>query len=110
MGDSTVPRIAVLTIFGFGGMVTAPLCEELFFRGLIHHGLSGVWSHAPATIASGFIFAAYHLDLGVLIPFTAVGAMYAWAFQESESIWVPICAHFIANTLGFVLYVAVLWN
>jgi hypothetical protein len=82
------------------------VCEELFFRGLLFRGLHTAWSMFPALLVSGFLFGAFHQNLAVLIPFTFIGMLFAWAYEETGSLWTPILAHAAVNGLAFVLSVS----
>jgi membrane protease YdiL (CAAX protease family) len=107
----------VLTIVtGIEACLIAPLVEESFFRGflfrgLLDHSLSlrlprlrlghqmGFWT---AALLSGLVFAVLHGQLGLLLPFTAVGVLFAWLFWRSGSLWPNILAHAGFNTISFV--------
>ena len=45
-------------------------------------------------------------NLAVLIPFTVVGALFAWGFEASGSLWTSIAAHVLVNGLGFAATLA----
>jgi membrane protease YdiL (CAAX protease family) len=104
-GDSVLPLIVPLLIIGLAVTITAPLAEELFFRGLVYRALSEIWSPTLAIFVSGFLFGAFHLNLAVLIPFTILGMLLAWGFRVSGSIWVPIITHFTINSVSFTVTV-----
>lgn len=104
-GLDTVPLIALLAIFGVAVVAVAPLAEEIFFRGLIFRALDGVWAGWAAIAVSGLAFGVFHLNLPVLVPFSVIGMLFAWAFKASGSLWVTIIAHFIINTVSFIVTV-----
>ena len=111
MGGNALPydvsRVSAVTvILGFSVVVLAPFCEELFFRGLLFKGLRTSWSMFPALLVSGFLFGAFHQNLAVLVPFTMIGMLFAWAYHESGSLWTPIVAHAAVNGLAFALSVS----
>lgn len=101
----TLPLVGLLVVFGFAVVVVAPLAEELFFRGLLFQSLDGRWGTWSAIAASGFAFGAFHVSLSVLLPFTVIGMIFAWAFKASGSLWVTILAHFIFNSVALILTV-----
>ena len=86
-------------------MIVAPLAEELLFRALLFRALDGTWGQWAAVTGSGFAFGAFHANLAVLIPFTLIGMLFAWSFKVSGSLWVTIIAHFIINSLSFIVTV-----
>ena len=98
--------IATVAVLGLAVVVAAPFGEELFFRGLLFRGLRGHWRVLPALALSGLIFGLFHLNLSVLVPFTAVGMVFAWAMEQSESLWTSIAAHAAFNSLAFGVHVA----
>jgi membrane protease YdiL (CAAX protease family) len=103
--DSVFPLPVMLLILGFAVSIVAPLAEELFFRGLVYRALSETWSPFLAIFVSGLLFGAFHLNLGVLIPFTILGMLLAWGFRASGSIWVPIITHFTINSVTLTVTV-----
>lgn len=101
----TLPLVGLLVVFGFAVVIVAPLAEELFFRGLLFRSLDGRWGTWGAMVASGLAFGAFHVSLSVLLPFTVIGMLFAWAFKASGSLWVTILAHFIFNSVALILTV-----
>ncbi len=94
----SVYLLAVLAI-----VVVAPVNEELFFRGLAFRALFGSWGVEAGIIGSALMFALFHFDLNVIVPFTAIGALFAYSFRESRSLWTPIAAHTIFNGVNLAL-------
>jgi CAAX protease family protein len=82
--------------------VIAPIVEETFFRGFVFRGLLKInfWT---AALASGLLFAVFHGEIGLLIPFTCVGALFAWMFWRTGSLWPNIIAHAGFNTVSLIL-------
>lgn len=95
-----LPLVAVVLI------VAAPIAEETFFRGFLFPTLRVRWGTFLAALASGLVFGAIHFNLGILIPFTVIGMLLAYAYVFSGSLWTSILAHFAFNTIGFVWAVA----
>ncbi|MDA0352140.1 MAG: CPBP family intramembrane metalloprotease [Chloroflexi bacterium] len=104
-GSDTLPLVGLLVIFGVAVVAVAPLAEEIFFRGLLFRALDGVWPSWAAIAVSGLAFGAFHVNLAVLLPFTIIGMLFAWAFKASGSLWVSITAHFIINTVSLIVTV-----
>lgn len=103
-------RRALLPLAGVMVVLAAPLAEETFFRGLIFGGLLkrfGLW---PAALASGFMFGAAHVtgpaSAGLVVPFTGIGAMFAYVYYRTGSLWSSIGAHFVFNAVSFTLLAA----
>ena len=95
--------LLVATLFAISVVLLAPLCEELFFRGLIFPGLRGFWRLWPALVASGLLFGVFHQSVAVVVPFSLIGMLFAWANEESGSLWTSIGAHAVVNGVSFAL-------
>ncbi len=95
-------RVVLVVALGLATIVGAPFGEELLFRGLLHRGLRGYWRRFPAMSLSGALFSVFHLNLAVLVPFAFIGALWAWAYEESGSIWTTIAAHAGVNSVAFI--------
>ena len=95
----------ILPLTGFAVLVMAPLAEEVFFRGFIFAGLVRPFGVAGAMVASGVLFGVFHITsadtLGVVLPFSLIGMLFAWLYYRSGSLWPNIAAHFLFNVVGF---------
>ncbi|MSQ30210.1 MAG: CPBP family intramembrane metalloprotease [Dehalococcoidia bacterium] len=107
-GISDLPTSTSLVwfILGFTVMAIAPLSEELFFRGFLFRAVQGRAGLVAGLLVSALAFAAFHLNVGVLLPFFAVGLIFAWAYHASGSLWTPIAAHTIFNSIAFIATLA----
>ncbi len=93
-------------------VLTAPLAEELVFRGLGFRGLRERFGVPIALLASALLFAAIHLpywwlagqgtgvalalELGSMFGY---GVLFAGLFQWSGSLWSPLVCHWLNNLL-----------
>ncbi len=107
---STVPSGVVrhgetLALAGVLAVISAPIAEELFFRGLVFGGLVR-WGFWPAAAVSAALFTLSHLDPGSVIPFFWVGMAMAWLFWSRGSLWDSIAFHFLFNLTSFLLLLA----
>ena len=102
VGDETtlVAVIAVLLIAGL-----APIAEELFFRGMLFSGLRNRLSAWPAALLAGLIFGSIHAPSGLttVVPLAALGVMFCWLYERTGSLWPPVIAHAINNSLALAL-------
>jgi membrane protease YdiL (CAAX protease family) len=107
--ESNVPRelfedrrVVPLTLFLI--LVVAPLAEEMFFRGFLFHGLWARIGFWPAALASGLLFALIHVSsseyIGLIIPFTIIGTLFAWLVARTGSLWNAVAVHFLFNAAG----------
>lgn len=83
----------------FLGVVTAPVAEELFFRGMLYpvfRASLGPWWGAAA---AGLIFGLAHWDLWRTIPLAIGGAVLCYMYEKTGNIWVTMLAHGTWNGL-----------
>ena len=83
-----------------GGVVVAPLAEEVFFRGFVFAGLCGRYKWQKAALVSSALFALIHLQLTAVIPIFILGYIFAYLYYQSNSIWPAILMHAATNALG----------
>ena len=86
----------------FTVVVWTPLAEETFFRGFLFAGLAaklGLWGGIAAGSA---IFALSHATIGSFVPIMVAGALFAWIYHKSGSLWLPTLAHASQNLLAFL--------
>lgn len=88
-------------------VIVAPLAEELFFRGFVFSGLIRPFGVAGALVASGLLFAMFHVQDGssalLVPPFALIGAGFAWIYYKTGSLWPSIATHFLFNLASFIL-------
>ncbi|TAJ18497.1 MAG: CPBP family intramembrane metalloprotease [Dehalococcoidia bacterium] len=104
--DSPANTSLVWLVLGISVAAVAPLGEELFFRAFVFRGLEIRFGFVAAALVSGLVFAAFHGNLGVAIPFFGIGVIFAWAYHASGSLWTTVAAHAIFNTVAFVATLA----
>ena len=81
------------------------LGEELLFRGVIQRIFTN-WAksyHWGIWIAA-FLFSAMHLQFYGFLPRMVLGAMFGYLLVWTGTMWVPILAHFVNNTIGVLSY------
>ena len=102
MKVSSIPAL-LFNIFMIA--IIPALGEELMFRGVIQRIFSnwtknyhwGIWITA-------FLFSAMHMQFYGFIPRMLLGAMFGYLLVWTGTLWVPILAHFVNNTLGVIGY------
>ena len=95
-------RLVTVALIGLAG----PLVEELFFRGFILTALVGPMGRLRAAAVASILFAAGHVDLGVMVPFFVSGMLLSWLYLRTRSIWPPFLAHAAQNLLALWLMTA----
>jgi|GEM_PF-184085 len=88
----------VLLVMG----VLPGLCEETLMRGYIYRSFRsyGPWT---AIVVSAVLFGIMHLDPFRLLPAALIGLYLGILLWRSGSIWVPIVAHAVNNSLAVLL-------
>ena len=78
------------------------ICEEVMFRGFILSALrkKGLWY---GIILSAVLFGAFHLDPFRFIPVTLLGIWLGYLAVKTNSLYVPILAHFSQNSLAILI-------
>lgn len=79
--------------------------EELVFRGLLQRHLTEMFKngHIAVIIAAG-IFSLAHFQIYSFLPRFFLGLILGYAFLYGKSIWYPMIAHLVNNTLGVLFY------
>lgn len=102
---SAAPRMTALIV-----IFLAPFVEEVFFRGLVFGGLRA-HSRAVGYAVSCALFALLHVwsaalsgwDIGYLVlavQYLVPGAVFAWAYDRSGTLWTAIALHALVNALS----------
>ncbi|MEX1255477.1 MAG: CPBP family glutamic-type intramembrane protease [Dehalococcoidia bacterium] len=108
--DDLFDTRVLLPLIGFFTLITAPIAEEIFFRGFIFPGLIGRLGVWGAALASGLFFGAVHITsvdtLGLVIPLGGIGVFLALLYARTGSLWVSIGTHFLINAVAFTALVA----
>ncbi len=91
----------------FGGVIVAPLVEEIVFRGFVFPGLSRRWDWRVGLVGSAFLFALAHIILTSILPIFILGVIFAFLYQLSGSIWPAILMHMLTNSLALSLAYAI---
>ena len=78
--------------------------EELLFRGYLQQKL-GNWLSNPHTaiLITAFLFSAIHFHFQGIIPRFVLGVLLGYLFYWSNSLWLPILAHFVNNAQAVIL-------
>ena len=83
--------------------VAPAIGEELLFRGYLQQKL-GHWLSSPhiAILTTAFLFSAIHFHLQGIIPRFVLGILLGYFFYWSNSLWLPILAHFVNNAQAVI--------
>jgi len=84
-------------------IIGAAVAEELFFRGFVFAGLRQSMPLWAAALVSSTLWALLHLssgDLGVVAILFAFGVVLCWLYERSGTLWAPLLAHGLNNTIA----------
>lgn len=85
--------------------VGAPLFEEFFFRGALFTGLRRRFSGLPSILLSAVVFASVH-PIQDALPIVGLGVSFATMRHLRQSLVPGMVAHFLQNTLTFLMLTA----
>ena len=77
--------------------------EELLFRGYLQQKI-GIWTgniHS-SIIITAFLFSAIHFHFQGMFPRFVLGILLGYLFYWSNSLWLPILAHFVNNAQAVI--------
>ena len=86
-----------------GGVIVAPVAEEVFFRGFVFAGLRQRYDWKKAAFISSALFAVIHVAPTTMIPIFILGYIFAYLYHRSNSIWPAILMHVSTNALALGL-------
>ncbi len=75
------------------------ICEEILFRGFIINGFKKR-GFLSSIVITALLFGIIHLELFKLIPVIIIGIWLGYLVLRTNSLFVPIIAHIINNTLA----------
>ncbi|MRU08377.1 CPBP family intramembrane glutamic endopeptidase [Bacillus anthracis] len=85
-------------------LLIAPVIEECIFRKFLPLGIGTLFeriNRTTAIIIANGIFAAVHFDW-FFFPYFVNGCLYAWSYEKTRDIKVPIAAHVTFNSFVFL--------
>jgi membrane protease YdiL (CAAX protease family) len=96
----TLPLAIFLTV------VAAPVAEETFFRGFLFNGLRRRLGFALAASVSGVLFAIFHAQTSLIIPFTVIGVIFAFTYYRTGTLLANVTTHFVFNLVSVIFALA----
>jgi uncharacterized protein len=94
--DSPLELMAVILVVA----VMPAIVEELLFRGLIQKIFERLMSPVVAAVLAGTIFGLYHLNPFEIVPLIGLGVFFGLLRYRSQSLWLPMSAHFFNNLMA----------
>jgi CAAX protease family protein len=102
LADTTITRF-LINMFMIG--VIPAIGEEFFFRGLIQRIFSEWFrNHHLGIMISSILFSFMHFQFLGFIPRILLGLLFGYMLVWTGSIWVPVMAHFVNNSIAVTFY------
>ena len=93
-----------VTVLGLGAVLSAPVVEELFFRGFIYRAFRNSIPILPAVLVNGVLFGAVHAlsqHLAVLPELAFIGCIACLLYERTGSLLPAIALHSYIDSSGF---------
>lgn len=95
--ESTDP--VLLGLMALVACIGAPVAEEVLFRGYLYPVSKAYAGRAAGIIFSGALFGLIHFNLAGMPTLILMGCLLAWAYERTKTLWVPILAHCLFNSV-----------
>ncbi len=82
--------------------VSAPIFEEIIFRGFLFPSLTKYIQPNLSLVISSIIFALVHMNVNDLLPLTMLGLVLGLVYDRSRNLFTPILLHCFWNTGSFI--------
>ncbi len=84
-------------------VISAPILEELFFRGMIYKRLRDMINVKAAVVISALFFGAFHGNLVQFVYAFIIGLMLAYVYEKFKTIWAAVIFHIGANLISVLI-------
>ncbi len=82
--------------------VSAGICEEVMFRGVIQRSFE-VFGKAFSIVITGFVFGLFHMDFQKLIGTFLLGILIGFIVYRTNSLYAGMFAHFANNSIAVLI-------
>ena len=97
-GTSPLEAVRALIV----GAVVPAFAEEVLFRGLLQRSLEEAYPARRAIIVTAIIFGVVHFNPLAVLPLILIGAYLGFLAYYTQSLALPIVAHFLNNAIAIV--------
>ena len=94
--DSPLELLVVILVVA----IVPAVVEELLFRGLIQKIFERLMSPLVSAVLAGTIFGLFHVNPFEIVPLIGLGVFFGLLRYRSQSLLVPIAAHFFNNLMA----------
>ncbi len=102
-GRSIAGIIVTVVVAVFVG----PFVEEVVFRGVAFAQLERTQGLLGGIVGSSALFGLLHINPLEFLPLVAAGAMFAWLFHATRTLWSAVLAHALFNLVAVIAVYAV---
>ena len=86
-------------------VVIAPLFEEFLCRGLLYGSLRTRYNTTRSILLSALFFGILHLQPSAMINAFLMGALLAWIYEQTKTLWAPILLHAMNNAAAYLMLI-----
>jgi membrane protease YdiL (CAAX protease family) len=91
-------------LFFVGVVGTAPLIEEIIYRGVLHGWLRQRCPWLLSGVTAAVLHALIHFDPAAVPSLIAVFVLFAILYEKTGTLWAPVTAHAMYNLFNLVAY------
>jgi len=99
-GSAAIAVIGLILVV----VMIAPFVEELVYRGILYRAFRDRAGVPLAVAGSAFLFAITHFEPDHFLALAAIGAVLAWIYERTGSLWASVAVHAMYNGLSLGLY------
>lgn len=96
--ETILALIKQAPVFFFVTAIIGPILEETVFRKIIFGTLNQKYNFHIAAVISSLVFSLAHFEFEHIILYFAVGFVFAYLYNKTKRILVPILSHILMNT------------
>ena len=101
------PHLASMFAIGICVIILAPLCEEIFFRGILLRFLHSRMNLRKSLWVCSLIFAVVHQHFASFLPLCFLGYWLGHYYIKTQCIWTNIGIHALFNGTNLLLVLAI---
>jgi membrane protease YdiL (CAAX protease family) len=95
--------LEVRVLIGVTAILTAPVVEEMVFRGIFYPTLKRYGFRRTALWGTAGLFAMVHFNLMTFLPLVVLAVVLAWLYELTDNLLTPIVAHSFFNLVNYFL-------
>jgi len=93
----------LLPIVLLSGVIIAPICEEIVFRGYLYKAFRDHFKPWYAIVLSAALFSAIHLEPLAAVQLFVIGIVLAYVYEKTDNLMAPIALHMLNNAIAFLV-------